>query len=903
MGRIQSSVGLITNIPIEDTVNKLMELAAQPKNLLTNRTNLLDSERLAITQLSTLMVAFQFETTQLGKATLFDTRQVSSSDSTALVATLADGGSPAIGNYLFTPVQTALAQQFVSQSFAAEQVLGAGSFSFQTGGFLDKGISLDQFNNGAGVQRGKIRVTDRSGATSVIDLTFARTVDDVLRAISEDTTINVSALAVGDTIKLVDHTGGAGNLSVQNVAGGTTANDLGLASINVAASEATGNDVFKLHTGTKLTTLNDGNGVRLTSGNDIQVNVADGSTVSIDLGNALTLGDVLSAINAASPAKLSAAIDADGNRLTLTDLTSGGGTFAASSVGTGTAAKDLGLTTTAAGGTITGRRLVSGLRDTLVSSLKGGQGLGTLGTINITNRNNVSSVVNLAGVETLSGIIDAINAQATGVTAQLNTARNGIVLNDTTGATASNFIVANGDANNSAAALGLVLDAAVTSVNGGPLHRRTVSEATLLSSLNGGKGIDVGDFKITNSAGNVGAVDLDPKDNVATTVGDVIDRINALTIGVEARINDTGDGIVLVNTADGIGKLTVAEVGNGTTAKDLRILGTAPVGTPQKIDGKAIATVTLDADDKLADAVTKINELSAGVTASVLNDGTGQRLALTASESGEAHALLFDTSNSPFALDEITRAQDALLNYGSTGSTGGGILLSSATNEFSNVIDGVDLTLAAGTLEPVTVSVSASTTAVVDAIQEFVDAYNSLRDALDELTAFNAEDETTGILFGTREALRVDSDLTTLLTSRFFGAGDFESLEAVGISLDAAGQMSLDKTKLTAAYNGNHAALKQFFTDKDLGVAAKLDAVIERLSGVDNSLLSTRAATLADNIETNSERITAMDERLARQRERLLLQFYQLETLVAELQTGLNALSALQPIPPLTSSR
>ncbi len=66
------------------------------------------------------------------------------------------------------------------------------------------------------------------------------------------------------------------------------------------------------------------------------------------------------------------------------------GTFAVANVGTGTAADDLGLNTRPVGDTITGGRLASGLRDTLVSSLKGGQGLGTLGQLDITNRNNVS---------------------------------------------------------------------------------------------------------------------------------------------------------------------------------------------------------------------------------------------------------------------------------------------------------------------------------------------------------------------------------------------------------------------------------------------------------------------------------------------------------------------------------
>ncbi len=81
-------------------------------------------------------------------------------------------------------MQTASAQQLLSQSFAADEAIGAGSFTFGAGGFVDQGISLDELNGGDGVQRGKIRITDRSGASAVIDLSFARTVDDVLDAIN-----------------------------------------------------------------------------------------------------------------------------------------------------------------------------------------------------------------------------------------------------------------------------------------------------------------------------------------------------------------------------------------------------------------------------------------------------------------------------------------------------------------------------------------------------------------------------------------------------------------------------------------------------------------------------------------------------------------------------------------------
>jgi flagellar capping protein FliD len=75
------------------------------------------------------------------------------------------------------------------------------------------------------------------------------------------------------------------------------------------------------------------------------------------------------------------------------------------------------------------------------------------------------------------------------------------------------------------------------------------------------------------------------------------------------------------------------------------------------------------------------------------------------------------------------------------------------------------------------------------------------------------------------------------------------------------------------------------------------------LAGENDSLLSTRAKTLADVIATNSQRITFMNERLTRERERLLTQFARLESTVASMQGSLSALAGLQIIPPLTSTR
>ena len=59
-------------------------------------------------------------------------------------------------------------------------------------------------------------------------------------------------------------------------------------------------------------------------------------------------------------------------------------------------AEELGLTATAVGDTITGSRLISGLKTTLLGSLAGGDGLGTLGASQLTDRSGATASVDLS---------------------------------------------------------------------------------------------------------------------------------------------------------------------------------------------------------------------------------------------------------------------------------------------------------------------------------------------------------------------------------------------------------------------------------------------------------------------------------------------------------------------------
>ena len=240
MSRIQSSVGLITGVPITDTVDQLIAISARPRDMLTERTKLLQAQQAAVTEITALVVSTELAVQRLGDTTLFHRKQAASSLDDVLTATIT--GTPAAGSYRFTPARMAQAHQVLSDGFTQrDAALGAGQISIRFGGFVDRGVMLDELNGGNGVERGKIRITDRSGSSAVIDLRAALTIDDVVNAINAADTISVTASAAGDRLQLVDDTGQVvSNLKVQEVGLGRTAADLGLAGVNVAANQASG---------------------------------------------------------------------------------------------------------------------------------------------------------------------------------------------------------------------------------------------------------------------------------------------------------------------------------------------------------------------------------------------------------------------------------------------------------------------------------------------------------------------------------------------------------------------------------------------------------------------------------------------------------------------------------------
>lgn len=1027
MSGISSGVGLISGINTAQLIEQLMALEARPIQNLQSRVGALDTRRAAFLDLSAQLMAIRNSVSNFHQQSFFQRFQSKSSNENVLLANASQNALPGSATIRVHSLVTNHAM--VSRGFvdANSTPIGVGTMTIESSAArVDNSTELNLLNGGRGVKRGVIQITDRNGASAEVDLSRAFTIQDVLDAINSNTTIAVRASVTGvptfgmngptgDRIVLEDTSSGAGNLSVLDVGGGSTAQDLGIAA-SVSEGRIDGADLMRIDMTTLLSALNDGNGIdrlrqgatagdlifntssgsfsvslsdvlqintdlrALNSGNGVRLGVIritdrNGDTADVDLTEAATIGDVRAAMLDAGLAisvttvnsrllitdtssatganantlkiedisghaaqdlgiagevesnsingrdvyrvasvgdlvrainhahgnngQVSAAISLDGKHLELTTAANAGTvTIAAGVDSTGVfsqAAKDLGIlnATISAGGRMNTRRLVGGLNTTLLATLNGGAGVGR-GVVSMTDGHGRSTVLDFSTAATLGDVIDLINNDtATGIAASVNRAGNGIVLRDESGGSAAMTI--SDDVGTLAADLniaGTFAPGTNAAAESGNLQRQYISRRTSLAGLNAGSGIGTGTISITGTNGGIHQINVG---NNIQTVGELIDTMNlVLPSTIQARINDRGDGILIEDSAAGAGKLTVADQ-TGRVASALRLVGEAKAGQTV-IDGSFETTIEVGATDTLTQLAQRLNEANAGVSASIISDGSTTNpfsLTITSTTSGRRGAMTIDTGGLDLGLGTLTAAQDALVSVGTGGGTAS-ILVASASNTLTDVLPGVTINLLSASSDEVTVTTDQDINGIVESIRGFVDRYNQAQGKIDELTSFNNETFARGTLFGDRTVDQVRQRLQRVMMRPFEGADPAVArLFNVGIRLGSGNRLEFNETRFRETYEQSPELVEQLFTTAETGLGAVLQTTLDEMTRSFDGLLARRNDVLEEQQKILNDRISQMNILLAAKQRRLESQFAGLESTLAALQDQQSALLSI----------
>ncbi|KAB2896967.1 MAG: flagellar filament capping protein FliD [Burkholderiaceae bacterium] len=417
--------------------------------------------------------------------------------------------------------------------------------------------------------------------------------------------------------------------------------------------------------------------------------------------------------------------------------------------------------------------------------------------------------------------------------------------------------------------------------------------------------------------------------SLVSTLSDAVSKLTSVTgwNAVSATSSNTAavtasatGGTVATSFSVAIEGLAKAQ--NTTSAAMLPVGGVIGAGTLRLEAGKwsgAPATfspsaanpvdITISATDKLSDIAGKINGAKAGVTATILSDASGERLLLRSKTTGEDAGFrvsVTDTDGNNTDAAGLSRlVSGATTDYAlNAKATVNGIAVTSASNTFANTVAGVTFNALQVTTAPVEISVAKDTTAVKKNIDDFVKAYNAVNQALNEITRYDKETKTAGLLQGDATAVALQNTLRTALRSVASGTdGAFRTLSDVGIvsagglgQLAPTGDLSVDTTKLNKALE-NPDAMKAFFRGADGGsvsdgVAGKIKAVTDKLLSSDGYFAS-KDKQLQGALKLNTKEIQRIEDRADSTETSLKARYTALDTKMSKLN-ALNAYIAQQ---------
>lgn len=959
MAGITTGTGIFSGINTASLIDQLIQASSGPRLQAQQRQQQLQVRQAAYLDINTRLSALRDAAKVFRDNKTFQLKAAASSN-TDSVSVTADN-SAAQGTYTFLVDRLVTTQQGLSRGFsnADASPLGASAFTFEgTEARLDRDVNLADLNNGNGVSRGKILITDRAGGTSTVDLSRTTTVNEVLDAINNNTgTARVAASVQGGKFVITDSSGASsGSLTIANASGFTTADSLGIAGSS-SSGTISGSTVYGLSANTSLSALNDGRGVYVRNtigdtafnfkidvtdqfggGASVGVNIGDvyenqaqtdGSTKLVKTQGAVTtvqgvIDRINGALSAAGVTNVTASVDSANGRIVINDP-DGTRTISVSE-NTDSTAADLGLLSGPSTTGVQGKRIFAGLNSSLAQGLNGGAGIGGDGVLNFALRDGTSFSTTIDTRGSLSDIFAQVQSASNGkVRIGLDSKGTGIIVQDLT--SGSNSLQISGTSgSNTAAGLKIAGTSSTGTIQSGNLQRQYISQATLLSSLNDGRGIGTGSFRVTDALGNTQEFNVGSN---TKTVGDLLRLVNNSSVKVKFAINANGDGIEATEdtseNAAGALKIKIEDV-SGTVAKSLTLAGTASgTGTDNKIKGSFERRVEFAAGDTLQQTIDKINAAGVGVTASLVQDGSGVspfHIALTSQQSGVAGRFILDTGGFDLGLQTLEKGQDSRVFYGSADASRA-IAVTGSTNTISSLVQGLSLNLKTTSADPVTVSVTSDTDSIVAAVSTFVKTFNTAVTRIDAQSSYDQDSNRAGPLLGDSTVSSLRGALFQTLQRPAQGvSGRYQTLLDIGVSIGDGGSVSLDETKLRNALSTDFNAVADLFsarvqvddqfidvagtdgqvrvknqnsgtTFSSLGLAGIFENFGNRYLDSVSGILTIANNNLTDQINLQKDRITAFNEQLDRRRATLQAQFNATEEAIARLQSAQASLSSL----------
>jgi flagellar hook-associated protein 2 len=350
-----------------------------------------------------------------------------------------------------------------------------------------------------------------------------------------------------------------------------------------------------------------------------------------------------------------------------------------------------------------------------------------------------------------------------------------------------------------------------------------------------------------------------------------------------------------------LGQFADAATVVGTGSLTIRIGGwnaDRTVFTPKT--GSADITIPIGASENtLAGIRDKINAANAGVSATVVTDASGSRLALQSSSTGQGNGFRVTVADddaahadaaglSRLAYDpagagaQMTLAQAAA----NTQATINGIAVTSSSNTLDTVIEGITFNLGKVTTQPVTVNVTRNTEAVKGFVASFVAAYNGLHAFLAQATRYDPETKQAALLQGDGTTTGIHNQLRAMVSPSSPASATFGTLSSIGVQMQKDGSLKLDDATFAKAV-ANLPELTKALSAVDSanpanhGIGKRFAAWTDRMLATGGSLPG-KTKSIQARIASNRKDQEALSDRLQMVERRMRAQYSALDTAMAK---------------------
>ena len=344
---------------------------------------------------------------------------------------------------------------------------------------------------------------------------------------------------------------------------------------------------------------------------------------------------------------------------------------------------------------------------------------------------------------------------------------------------------------------------------------------------------------------------------------------------------------------------STAAIGDGAATTVTFDFGTTN-GTVFTPNGSGSKSITINGTNNSLEGIRDaINSAALGVTATLVNDGSGTpyRLALTSISSGVSNSLKITTSRVDGSTDStIGGSIDSLLGYDPAGTknltqtlaaqnanlTVNGIAVTSASNTITEAIQGVTLTLKNTTAAPTNLTITRDTAAINTAASGFVDAYNALASQIKSRSAYGTDGKGAGSLAGD-STLRLMQDQMRGIFNTPASGGTLTTLGQVGISFQKDGSLLLDSSKLNSAISADFSGVSNLFSSST-GYATRLEAW-SKSSLAAGGLLDTRTQSLNKSVKDQNQAIDKLENRMTALRKKYTQEYTNLNLMLSRMNS------------------